>query len=68
MNSENKNYQICWLQICPFAKYVVSAVLIKSLRMHRVPVLFVKKQNEAAVHLYESLFFEKLGDYVIAYY
>ena len=51
-----------------FAKYVVSAVLIKSLRMHRVPVLFVKKQNEAAVHLYESLFFEKLGDYVIAYY
>ena len=24
MNSENKNYQICWLQICPFAKYVVS--------------------------------------------
>lgn len=51
-----------------FAKDVVTAVLIKILRMHRVPVLFVKKQNNAALHLYDSLFFEKLCDYVIAYY
>lgn len=51
-----------------FAFYLMTVLLVKILKMKRTPVLFVKKQNAAASRLYDSLCFEKICDYTIAYF
>ncbi len=51
-----------------FGFYLMTVLLVKILKMKRIPVLFVKKQNEPASRLYDSLCFEKICDYTIAYF
>lgn len=51
-----------------YAFYLLTVLLSKIVKMKRIPVLFVKKQNSPASKLYDSLCFEKITDYTIAYF
>lgn len=51
-----------------YAFYLLTLLLSKIVKMKRIPVLFVKKQNSPASKLYDSLCFEKITDYTIAYF
>ena len=51
-----------------FCSFLMGVLMFKIVKMHCIPVLFVKKQNEVAVKLYESLGFKKVSDYTIGYF
>ena len=53
---------------CHYAFNVVFALLKKICRMKKNPILFVKKSNECAQRLYKHLGFDKISDYMIAYF
>ena len=51
-----------------FSYITVFTLCKKILNAKKLPVLYVKKENEAAKNLYKKLKFIKLGDYTIAYF
>lgn len=53
---------------CHYAFNIVFTLLKKICRMKKNPILFVKKSNECAQRLYKNLGFDKISDYMIAYF
>ena len=51
-----------------YSSTLIYFFLRKILSLKKIPVLFAKKENLAAVSLYKSLAFTELSDYIIAYF
>lgn len=51
-----------------YSKYLMGSLCTKIIRIRRLPVLFVKKDNLPAQRLYLSLGFKTVGSYCIAYF
>lgn len=51
-----------------YAAVLVQTLCLRARRAQKLPVLFVKEKNDAALALYQKIGFEECGRYEIAYY